>query len=152
MTSTSVALALALAFPAAQPEQATPDVNVCVQKGLKWLAGQQKEEGGWAGINRVPRTHFTAAAGLALLMEGSTPKEGAYAPHLRKAIEWMENNAQPSGQLGGRNGFDSNTMNDHALALLFLACAYDVDDDEERRARVGKLLEKAVDFACERQS
>ena len=40
----------------------------------------------------------------------------------------------------------------HANALLFLACAYDADDDTDRRKRLGKLLEKGVKFAAENQT
>ncbi|MBM3981276.1 MAG: hypothetical protein FJ304_13500 [Planctomycetes bacterium] len=62
-------LALALAAP-------PPDATASVRAGLTWLAGQQKADGSWAGAGGVEPTTITAYAGLALLMEGSTPARG----------------------------------------------------------------------------
>src|SRR5438046_28748 len=93
------ALALVLTAPPAGSD--APDVSGRVRAGLKWLAAQQNEDGSWAGTNGRLPTFATAHAGLALLMEGSTPKDGTHAPHLRKAVAWMEQNAQRDGRLGG---------------------------------------------------
>jgi hypothetical protein len=92
-------------------------------------------------------TAVTAVAGLALLMEGSTPSTGTDAPHIRKAIEWLEEHSEKDGKIGSGNIQDRyQYVTAHARALLFLACAYDVDDDTERRKRLGAILNKAVEF------
>src|SRR5690242_8914183 len=70
-----------------------------VDKGLRWLADRQEKAGHW----EVPGGHFrvamTAFAGLALMSEGSTTKEGRYSAHLVKAVAWMLAQAQPDGRL-----------------------------------------------------
>lgn len=144
----TVALALVLLAPAA-PEPVVPiDAKPCVAKGLKWLAEQQRDEGNWAGRADSQPVTTTATAGLALLMEGSTLRTGTYAPNLRRAVEWLEKLAQDNGALAGAHRTETvRPVPTHAHALLFLVCAYDVDDDGPRRERLRKLLEGAVKFA-----
>lgn len=149
MNAVAVAVALAvmnLPAPAA-------DANDPVRNGLKWLAARQKADGTWDSRNGFAPTTTTATAGLALLMQGSTPKEGLYAPHIRKTIAWLEANTGDNGLLA------SNTPNEayqgvygHTHALLFLACAHDADDDADRRARVAKVLAKAVAYLVGQQT
>lgn len=142
-------LTLALLTPAAPPAKPAPapDVSGNVGKGLKWLAGQQKKDGSWEGTNGAAPTSVTAMAGLAFLMEGSTPKGGAYAPNIRKAVEWFEAHAAESGKIGGKDPNEAyQYLQVHANAVLFLACVYDVDDDAVRSKRLRRVLEKGVDF------
>ena len=145
--SMNAVVALALLAPAADPEPAAPDVTDSVRTGLKWLAAQQRDDGSWSGtLNGAPTT-ITAIAGLAFLMEGSTPKSGPYAPNLRKALAWFEKKAGTNGMLAS-NGTNETYqyVPSHANALLFLVCVHDVDDDPERARRIAPLIEKAVTF------
>jgi hypothetical protein len=151
MTATVIALALSLS--AAQPEPAALDVKPNVKKGLKWLAEHQQEDGRWVGRADSLPTTTTALAGLALLMQGSTLKNGDYSPHIRKAVAWMEDNADEGGLLGGTHRTETNRrVPGHALALLFLCCTYEVDDDPDRRARLAKLIGRAVAYAGQVQT
>lgn len=150
LTGVLVSVVLAAANPATR----TPDLRQCVDKGLKWLAANQAKDGSWAVNGNFLRTQATAYAGVALLMEGSTLRHGAYSDNLRRAVGWFENVAQPNGLLVPADdpGERGRTMQSHAPALLFLACAYDVDDDEPRRERLRKLLAAAVLYAADGQT
>ena len=129
------------------------DTSARVQRGLKWLAAAQKPEGHWAGPNNRFPTSATASAGLALLMEGSTPQEGTYASQIRKALAWFERTASADGLLTSDDPTERGQyVHLHADALLFVACAYDVDDDPVRRARLGKLVERAAAYLANRQT
>ncbi|MBM3981275.1 MAG: terpene cyclase/mutase family protein [Planctomycetes bacterium] len=146
----TAALALILAAPVFSDKV---DAKPTVARGLKWLSEQQKDDGSWVGRANSAPAVTTAYAGLALLMEGSTPGNGKYAPHLRKALEWVEKGATENGSLAGPNATESTRPNaPHAAVLLFVACAYDVDDDGPRRTRLAKLLAGGVRFAQGTQS
>lgn len=124
-----------------------------VRDGLEWLAGQQKSDGHWEGRNGLIPTTVTATAGLALMMEGSTLKAGRYAPHLRKALAWFEANTSEKGQLAGTAPTErAQYVPAHAQGLLFLACVYDSDDDDERRGRLAKLIARATTYLIEQQT
>ncbi|MBY0457654.1 MAG: terpene cyclase/mutase family protein [Gemmataceae bacterium] len=144
-----IAAALGAGLLAQQPDAAKTDP---VGKGLRWLAQNQKADGTWDSPNGFAPTNVTATAGLALLMEGSTPRHGRYAPHIRRTLGWVEASAGADGQLAGSDPAERGQyIPAHAHALLFLACAYDTDDDD-RRKRLAKLIERGVSFLAERQT
>ena len=147
LIATFVAIALTI-----QPQKSSTAVDMrdSVKRGLKWLADAQDKDGSLGGNGGLYRTSTTAFAGLAFLMEGSTPKEGRHAANIRKAIAWFEANARPNGLLVPETDQNDNSRSTyaHACALLFLVSAYDVDDDEPRRKRFVKLIDAAVAYAA----
>ncbi len=73
-----------------------------VKKALAYLASQQHANGGWSQgeestqmgnsgdkVKDIPNVGDTCMAALALLRAGNTPKEGPYADHLLKAIDFI---------------------------------------------------------------
>jgi len=77
-----------------------------VNKGLAYLISQQHENGGWgqgggwrtvqgggrtegANVEDPPDVASTCIATLALLRAGNTPKEGAYAKNVARAVEFI---------------------------------------------------------------
>jgi hypothetical protein len=150
MNSAVVTLAL---LSATAPPSAAPDVKETIRTGLQWLAKQQNDDGSWSGTDKSVRTLPTATAGLALLMEGSTPTTGAYAPQIRKALGWIEKSAQKNGRLVGTSPSESNQyVPFHAHVLMFLVCAHDADGDPDRVARIAELIKKGIAFTAECQT
>ncbi|MCI0359561.1 MAG: hypothetical protein L0211_13885, partial [Planctomycetaceae bacterium] len=49
-----------------------------IEKSLAWLAQQQNKDGSWPDVWKQTDVACTGAAGLALLMEGSTAAKGKY--------------------------------------------------------------------------
>jgi hypothetical protein len=122
-----------------------------VVKGLAWLVKQQHADGHWQGNAGEHATALTALAGLALLSEGSTLREGKYRGNLARAADWLLDNAQPNGLLATRKEGRGRYIHGHGYAMLFLASA--AGDLEGRpRARVLLALERAARFARSAQT
>jgi hypothetical protein len=160
MCLATIGLALAIAptpAPAADKdetakvlEQYKPNID----KGIKWLAEQQQKDGHWEGAGGAFRLPMTAFAGLALLSEGSTTKDGKYNDQLLRAVDWTLSCAQESGLLHNVNdkGESGRYMMSHGYAMLFLSQVYAMETDEKRHKAIGKVLEKAVDYAQKAQT
>jgi hypothetical protein len=128
-----------------------------VDKGLKWLVKQQHKDGHWEDKDGNYNITMTALAGLALLSEGSTTRDGTYAEPLRKAVAWMIACAQDNGQFIDRTeklkrpDYWQSTMN-QGHGVFFLSQVYAREADDKSRREIGKVLEKAMVYAKENQT
>lgn|GEM_PF-6787873 len=77
---------------------------------------------------------------------------GRYTQEFRGALAWMEKHVLPNGKAGYADYAPDHYMSWDASAMLFLACVHEVDDDGERRKRIGRLLERMVTFAVNCQT
>jgi hypothetical protein len=126
-----------------------------VAKGLDYLAKTQNGDGSWAANGGQYPTTMTALAGQALLMEGSTIREGKYAKQIRKAVDWlMERSQRDTGMVGNpRNPSEAERyMYGHGFGLLFLASVYGEEEDADRRKKLHELLTRAVEFTGKAQT
>jgi hypothetical protein len=151
-------LLLALTTPAARGDDIPEKYRETVAKGLDWLAKQQHKDGHWGANGDQYPVSMTAFAGMALLMEGSTVREGKYADHIRRAADWMMNKSQKGGQRDGLIGNPDHPteagryMYGHGFGLLFLACVYGDEEDRDRRDRLKDILTRAVKYTANAQS
>src|SRR5262249_14402460 len=97
---------------------------------------------------------MTAMAGMALLMEGSTVRDGKYAERISKAADWLMDRAQRNGLIGNPNNPTEagRYMYGHGFGLLFLSQVYGEGGDAERRKRLEGILTRAVDFTGKAQT
>ncbi len=143
---------LASAAPA-QADEVPQEYRKAIEKGLEWVASQQRD-GRWEAQQGQYPVTMTALGGMALLMEGSTLREGKYSSNIRKAVEWLVERSQPNGLIGdpklpseaGRYTYG------HGYALLFLSCAYGEEEDERRRKSLEGVLTRAVRFCGDAQT
>ena len=149
------ALAVGLcALPAAaQDKKGAVDqkkVDESVAKGLEYLRKNQSSDGSWSSQGGMYPTTMTGMAGLALLLEGSTCREGKYADTIGKAVDWYLKRSQQNGLLGtpSNPSEGSRYTYGHGFGMLFLACVYGEEDDPATRKKLEALLKKAVDFSC----
>src|SRR5947207_13986801 len=94
--TTVVALAAltTTAPPRARADEAPEKYRATINSGLQWLADKQtvsddKREGHWAANGTQYPVAMTALSGMALLMEGSTIKDGKYAKQIERATNWL---------------------------------------------------------------
>jgi RNA polymerase sigma factor (sigma-70 family) len=132
----------------------TPNQRNAIDKGLAWLARNQKKDGHWGDAEGDSPLAVTALAGTALLMQGSTIGEGAYVKEVRRATDWLMGHKQPDGRIGLAQQVNEtgNAMDGHGRALLFLASAYGEEEDRERRVALEKILVRAVEFSVGAQA
>jgi hypothetical protein len=125
-----------------------------VDKALKWLAKNQNADGSWAGPRGQMVMPMTGLGGMALLMEGSTLREGKYRNNIRKAADFVMSRQQPSGLFGNpaNPNEGGSYMYGHAFCTLFLACLVGEEDNEKRRKDLVKMLEKAARYSRDAQT
>jgi hypothetical protein len=91
---------------------------------------------------------------MALLMEGSTLREGKYAEKIRKAVDWLMERSQRYGMIGNPNNVTEaqKYMYGHGFGMLFLAQVYGEEDDGERRRKLEDILTRGVEFTGRAQT
>jgi hypothetical protein len=150
MRSLTIALLIGLYVQPATAQEKKADVDLMVAKGLEWFKRTQKSDGSWSTNGTYPTT-MTALAGMAMLMEGSTLREGKYSDNLVKAVDWFLDRSQKSnGLLGSPNNptESSRYIYGHGFGMLFLASVYGEEEDAGRRKKLEAVLKKAVEFSC----
>src|SRR5262245_15646837 len=101
-------LLLAFSAQAIRADDIPEKYRETVNKGLEWLAKQQHKDGHWSVAGDQYPVSMTALAGMALLMEGSTVREGKYADHIRRCADWLMNKSQKGGNRDGLIGNPDN--------------------------------------------
>ncbi len=155
-------LMLLVAFPIASAyaqdptirygEGVPPAVRIINDRGLRYLADTQAEDGSWVGT--TSGSGVTGICIMALMASGEDPDFGPYATNIRKALRnIIANQNARTGYVGGYSGAHGS-MYHHGFALLALSEAYGVvserllwkgsDIPSEQRRTLGQALELAV--------
>jgi uncharacterized protein (TIGR03067 family) len=129
-------------------DEIAPKHRAAINKGLAYLAKVQHADGYWEANAGSYPVAMTALAGMAMLMEGSTIHDGDYANTLRKAVDWLMTQAQPTGLLGDpkRKEEASRYMFGHGYSLMFLATVYGQEEPGELRDKLRQVINKAINF------
>ena len=145
------------ALPAAEPvinldrpEHITVEAEAAIARGLRLLVRTQERDGSWRSPAGYP-TAMTSLAGMALLASGSTPVEGPWAGHVRRATDYLLASASPSGLIA-RVDEEQSCMHGHGFAMLFLAEAIGMERDPQRQSKIRRALEKAIRLTGQSQS
>lgn len=144
-------IAISLVLSASPSSGSDPEVRRAVDQGLEWLVSQQSRVGHWAASNDRYPTAMTAMAGIALLCEGSTTTQGKYAPHLRKAVDYLVARSRTNGLIGDPDRDDRYTYG-HGFSMLFLSQVLGEEEDAVRREQLIDILTRAVEFTGRAQT
>lgn len=141
-------------LPELRADEITPDIQKAIDKGIEWICKQQARDGHWVCNGGQYPSVMTALCGLALLMEGSTLREGQHSDRLRRAVDWMFEHTKTNGLIGNpANPIEAQRyMYGHGFGLLFLASVYGEEEDSDRRKKLEDLLTRAVDFCGKAQN
>jgi hypothetical protein len=135
----------------------SPEGLRAAERGLKFLAEHQLENGAWPGDvgykledgYRVwnydaPHTGVTALAGMAFLAGGHVPGRGPYGKVVEKATDFLLKQIRHDGYITA----NETRMYSHAFATLFLAEVYGMNQREDVRG----ALQKAADLIVASQN
>ncbi len=140
----------------AQKKKKDATVESAVERGLEALKKQQSQDGHWESPGGSYPTCVTAIAGMAMLMEGSSLREGKYTDQISKAVGWFLNAArlQANGLLGNIHNptEQSRYMYGHGFGTMFLSSIYGEEEDKEQRKKLEKVITKAIEFTAKSQT
>ena len=139
---------LAAAAEAARPKPAaellTPAAERSTEKGLKWLAARQHEDGSFGSGPYRGNVAVVGLCGLSLLASGSTPGRGPHGAELDKAIDYLLAHTQQGGYIIASAAPSHGPMYGHGFATLFLAECYGMSPRAELRDKLGAAVKLIV--------
>ena len=124
------------------------EIDRSIEKGLQFLASQQKEDGAFPG-NHGKTAAIPALVGMACLSKGHLPTDETYGRLLLKCLDYvlaaadMKEDAKWRGYLGV-------SMYVHSIGTLFLAEMSGMVD-EVRQAKIDRVLPLAVKVITDAQ-
>jgi len=127
-------------LPHRQSDPIPGEVETIYERGLRWLAQNQTEQGCWQD-STGSEPGVVGLALLAFLAHGEDPNYGPYATNIGKCIDFILSEQKPT------NGYIGNSMYNHGFATLALAEAYGMVENPE----IAPALKKAVDLILSAQ-
>jgi hypothetical protein len=121
----------------------TPQSEKALDLGLEWLAKNQGPEGNW-GSNDLG---LVAMGALAFMSAGHSPGRGKYGQPLKRALDYISNNAKPSGLLNISD--PQRDMYNHGLATFVLGQAHGMSSTPDRK--LNQTLDRALKLIASTQ-
>jgi len=112
----------------------TPKSEAALNRGLEWLAKNQGPKGNWDN----EQLGLVSMGLLAFLSAGHLPGRGKYGDNAQRALDYILDNAKPSGLLN--SSVRGHDMYNHGLATFVLGQVYGMTGDR----RVGRALDRAL--------
>ena len=137
------------AEPAEAPKRAavelvTPQAEQAVERGLKWLAGKQHEDGSFGTRGYRGNVAICGLAGMAFMAGGSTPGRGPYGEEVSRCVDYILANTQRSGFITTAGSASHGPMYGHGFATLFLAECYGSSRRPELREKLAAAVKLIV--------
>jgi len=125
----------------------TPATEEAVQRGLRYLAGTQNDDGSFGKGQYERHAGITSLCALAFMADGHVPGRGVYGDNVRRALEFVLNSATETGLLARDK--DHGPMYGHGFSTLFLGEIYGMNNED---SRVRDALTRAVDLIIHSQN
>jgi hypothetical protein len=115
-----------------------------LEKGLKYLASRQLDDGSFATSGYGRNAAVVALGGMAWLSSGSTPGRGPYGQEIARATDYLLDHAQPSGFISVEGAMSHGPMYEHGFATLFLAEVYGMSQRDDLREKLARAIDLIV--------
>jgi len=120
--------------------QMSQEVRESIDRGLSWLARQQRDDGSFGTGGYAGNIAVTSLAGLSFMTVGHMPGQGPYGEVVDKAIAYILDNTNISGFIESRVSTTHGPMYSHGFGCLFLAEAYGMTQRPEIREKLKKAV------------
>lgn len=145
---------LSAALPASQWAQ----VETAVDRGLRWLASQQAEDGRFPS-DEIAQPAVTSMAIMAFLSRGHLPDQGPYGENISRAIDFVLSTQRRRGYFSLRPVIppaqhltpSQTVVYNHSIAGLMLGEVYGMGSGA-RSARIEEAIHRALVYHREVQS
>lgn len=133
-------------------ENEAPELTVkasqAIDKGLKYLLANQRDDGSWASGELGERsTAMTSLALMAFMSRAEFPGSGPNGKALARAKDWLLNQAKEAP-----NGYLGSSMYEHGMATLALTELWGMTGTKEDDDALQKAIEAAVDVILRSQT
>jgi prenyltransferase beta subunit len=115
-----------------------------VEKGLKFLASRQLDEGSFSTSGYGRNAAVVALAGMAWLSNGSTPGRGPFGEEVSLVTDYLLDHCEDSGFISVEGAMSHGPMYEHGFATLFLAEVYGMSPRDDLREKLAKAVDLIV--------
>ncbi|MCO6458802.1 MAG: squalene--hopene cyclase [Pirellulaceae bacterium] len=123
--------------------EVTGESEETLERGLQWLAANQGAEGNWQSND----LGLVSMGALAFMAAGHSPGRGRYGKHVQRALDYVVDNARPSGLLNISHS--QRDMYNHGLATFVLGQAHGMTTTQDRR--LNRVLDRALQLIASTQ-
>jgi hypothetical protein len=141
----------------AQEDRAAKDVQAAVagdehigparpaiEKGLKFLASRQQDNGAFASGGYGRNAAVVALSGMAWLSAGSTPGRGPYGQEVERSTDYLLDHVAASGFISVEGAMSHGPMYEHGFATLYLAEVYGMSPRDDLREKLSSAIDLIV--------
>jgi len=120
-------------------EPITPETERAIERGLKWLAAGQLDDGGFGEGQYRGNPAVCALAGMAMISNGSTPGRGPYGGNVNHVVDYLLGCVRPDGFISGGDAA-RGPMYGHGFAVTFLAECHGMSPRGDLREKLAKAV------------
>ena len=128
--------------PAIDFVEITPQTRNAIDKGLRYLASAQGNDGSYGASRYGKHVGITALACMAFMADGHVPGRGKYGPNVQAGLNFVLQNAQETGLIAADTSH--GPMYGHGFATLFLAEVYGMTHEPRTREALIKAINLIV--------
>lgn len=128
-------------------QEASPQLDESIRRGLAFLAAQQNPDGSIDGGG--PKLATTGLSLMAFLAAGHAPDAGPFGLTVRQAVDFLLAQTPQDGYYGK---IDHSRMYGHGIVTLALIEAWGVEPEPERRRIMRQAIQHAIQVILDAQA